>query len=91
PYNRFPSYENLALGHLATGFDVYGDLIAAVTDDARIKIWDVRSGFELKQARWRSLKPTGDAVCVRFVDGGNDREGVSLMAAAGATITEFAW
>ena len=75
---------------MATGFDVHGDLTAAVTDDGRIIIWDVKRGCELRQTRWRTPKPTGDAICLHF-DGGRDREGLRLMAAAKLGITDFAW
>lgn len=32
PYHQFLAYENRDIGHLAAGFDIYGNIAAAVTD-----------------------------------------------------------
>ena len=91
PCNRFPAYENLDVGHLAAGFDVHGDLAAAVTDDGRVLIWDVKRGIELKQPFWRNARATGDAIRLQFADGRNNDRGLRLLIAAGSEITELSW
>ena len=91
PYNRFRAYENLDVGHLAAGFDVHGHLAAAVTDDGRVLMWDVKRGIELKQPIWRIARATGDAIRLQFADGGNDDKGLRLLIAAGTEITHLSW
>ena len=91
PCNRFPAYENLDVGHLAAGFDVHGDLAAAVTDDGRVLMWDVKRGIELKQSVWRIARATGDAIRLQFADGGNHDKGLRLLIAAGTGITQLSW
>ena len=59
PYNQFHSYQNIKLGHLAAAFDVHGDLAAAITDDGRIMIRDIKGGVELKQSRWKGPRIIG--------------------------------
>lgn len=65
--------------------------MAAVTSDGRIIIWDVKRGCELKNDRWRRPKRTGHAIRLQFADGGEDREGLRLMATANLGLNEFAW
>ena len=91
PYNLFPAYENRDVGHLAAGFDVHGDLAAAVTDDGRILMWDVRRGIELKQSAWRMDRPTGDVIRVQFADAEDSNKGWRLLVAAGEEITQLSW
>ena len=91
PYNRFPTYENRDVGHLAAGFDVYGDLAAAVTDDGRILMWDVKRGIELKHSSWRTVRATRDAIRLQFVDGGSNEKGLRLLVAAGQGISQLSW
>ena len=91
PYNRFPAYENLDVGHLAAGFDVHGDLAAAVTDDGRVLMWDVKRGIELKQPFWRIARATGDAIRLQFADGGNNDKALRLLIAAGTEIAQLSW
>ena len=83
PYNEFPAYENRDVGHLAAGFDVYGDLAAAVTDDGRVLMWDVKRGIELKQSAWRTVISTRNAIRLQFADGGSSDKGLRLLIAAG--------
>ena len=91
PCNRFSAYENRDVGHLAAGFDVHGDLAAAVTDDGRVLMWDVKRGIELKQSVWRIARATGDAIRLQFADGENNDKGLRLLIAAGTGITQLSW
>ena len=91
PYNQFPAYENRDIGPLAAGFDVYGDLAAAVTDDGRVLMWDVKRGIELKQSAWRTKISTRDAIRLQFADGGNSDKGLRLLIAAGQGISQLSW
>ena len=91
PYNRFPAYENHDVGHLAAGFDVHGDLAAAVTDDGRVLMWDVKSGTELKETAWRTFISTRDAISLQFADGGSGDKGLRLLIAAGQGISQLSW
>ena len=91
PYNKFPAYENHDVGHLAAGFDVYGDLAAAVTDDGRVLMWDVKRGTELKQSAWRTVISTREAIRLQFADGEGSDKGLRLLIAAGQGITQLAW
>ncbi|CAD6583707.1 MAG: hypothetical protein ASARMPREDX12_001424 [Alectoria sarmentosa] len=90
PYMQFPSYQNRMLGRLGAGFDVYGDLAAAVTDDSRIIIWDIKRGLKLMETERRAAAPP---TCVQFIYGGQEEQvlGLGLMAGAGLTIDEFSW
>ena len=87
---QFPSYQNRMLGRLGAGFDVYGDLAAAVTDDSRIIIWDIKRGLKLMETERRAAAPP---TCVQFIYGGQEEQvlGLGLMAGAGLTIDEFSW
>ena len=91
PCNRFSAYENLNVGHLAAGFDVHGDLAAAVSDDGRVLMWDVKRGIELKQSVWRIARGTGDAIRLQFADGESNDKGLRLLIAAGTEITQLSW
>lgn len=85
---QVPSHENHRLGRPSAGFDVHGDLVAAVADDRRILIWNVKNGFVLRKTD-PSTTLTGNVTCVRFVSGENDGKGLRLMVAAGSAITTF--
>ena len=91
PYNKFAAYENHDVGHLAAGFDVCGDLAAAVTDDGRVLMWDVKRGIELKQSAWRTVRSTREAICLQFAHGEGSDKGLRLLIAAGQGITQLAW
>ena len=91
PYNQFPAYENRDVGHLAAGFDVHGDLAAAVTDDGRVVMWDVKRGNELKHSAWRTARATNDAIRLQFAGGGSSDEGLRLLVASGQGITQLSW
>lgn len=88
---KFPSYQNRMLGRLAAGFDVHGDLAAAVTDDSRIIIWDIKRGLKLMETERRVAASTANTACVQFMNGGQDKQVLRLMSAAGLMITEFSW
>ena len=91
PYNQFPAYKSHDIGHLAAGFDVHGDLAAAVTDDGRVLMWDVKRDIELKQSAWRTVISTRDAIRLQFADGGNSDKGLRLLIAAGQGISQLSW
>ena len=91
PYNVFPAYENRDVGHLAAGFDVYGDLAAAVTDDGRVLMWDAKRGIQLEHSAWRRVTATGDAIRLQFADGGSNDEGLRLLIAAGNAVCQLSW
>ena len=91
PCTRFPAYENLDVGHLAAGFDVHGDLAAAVTDDSRVLMWDVKRGIKLKQLFRMDGRATRDAIRLQFADGGSNDKGLRLLVAAGTGITQLSW
>lgn len=88
---QFPSYQNRMLGRSAAGFDVYGDLAAAVTDDCRVIIWDIKRGLKLMETKGRGAASMANDTCVQFINGGQEKQVLGLMAAAGLTITEFSW
>lgn len=74
------------------GFDVYGDLVAAVADDSRVQIWDVKhGGSKPRQTAPLNATPTRSATCVRFVGGEKDGKGLRLMIVTGSTISEIKW
>lgn len=85
PCIRFPSYQNLGMGHLAAGFDTHGDLIAAATDDGRVIIWDGQSASELKEEKWNK------ATCLKFIDEPETPKVLRLMGTAGQSIVGLAW
>ena len=91
PYNRFPAYENRNVGHIGAGFDVHGDLAAAVTQDGRVLLWDVKRGIELKHPSWITVASHSEAVRLQFADGEDSDKGLRLLIAAGRVVTQLAW
>ena len=74
-----------------TGFDVHGDIAAAVTDDARVIIWDAKRALELKQIGEVGGKLKRGGMCVRFVGGQEDGKALGLVTASRNWIREFSW
>lgn len=66
-------------------------MVAAVTDDRRIVLWDVKHGVELKQIKWTDLETTGRPLYVTFAGGEDHGKGLRLMAAAGGTVKGISW
>ena len=91
PYNRFPAYGNRDVGHIGAGFDVYGDLAAAVTGDGRVLLWDVKRGIELKHSFWRPIISKREAFRLQFADGEGSEKGLRLLIAAGQGISQLSW
>ena len=91
PYFQFPSYQNLHLGHLSAGFDVHGEVVAAVTGSNDILIYDVKRSLRLVKVKAEKGTPTGSTTCVRFENGEKDVQALRLMAATGSRVTQVSW
>ena len=70
------------------GFDIHGDLIAAVTEDSDCIMWDVKRASEMGRLM---KKDQGRATCVRFIDGKSEGNVLGLLWAARSMMKEISW
>lgn len=102
PYVEFPGYRNAELNGVAVGFDVWGDLVAAGTDEGGVsrgwRVFDGASGREVVVgAGGGNDKGEGEgglggpARCLQFVEMEEGREGRGLFVGGGRGIERWAW
>ena len=87
---NFSSYMNRSSCDLRLGFDVYQNIIAAATDDARVQVFDANDGTELQLRPSIRTPLPRQACCLRLADG-NHTKGLRLFVPAGETVEEWAW
>ena len=87
-YDWFPTYHNTLSSPLSTGLDVHQNIVAAVTDDRRVQIFDVKKGVELSSG---IRKARENYTCVRFVDEQTSGEALKLMVATGPRIDRWSF
>lgn len=101
PYVEFPAYSNAELNGVAVGFDVWGDLVAAGTDERGgsrgWQVFDGASGREVEVGGGRGNDKGkegglgGPARCLQFVEMEEGREGRGLFVAGGRGVERWAW
>ena len=82
-YDWFPTYRNALSIPLSTGLDVHQNIVAAVTDDRKVQIFDIRKGVELSSGISNDFE---NYTSVRFVDEQASGEALKLMVATGPRI-----